>query len=249
MPMQEAFSHCEQLVRAHDKDRFLAALFAPPHKRQTLFALYAFDIEIARIALIARQPLAGEVRLQWWREVLAGDRAEEARANPVAAALWETVKGRRDRIDPLDALLDARRADLYDASVPSLEGLEEYAEAVIAPVIAVAMRLLCDHISVSTDQFAAHAGNALLLERIARGADRVVARRMPAHLTVDQLRERIAAHLQRARALLPGMPAEAWPTFLPLALVPLRLARRGQTDVPQWRRQWALWRAARTKRF
>ena len=34
--MQDAFAHCEALVRAADKDRFLATLFAPAEHRAAL---------------------------------------------------------------------------------------------------------------------------------------------------------------------------------------------------------------------
>ena len=259
--MQEAFDHCEGLVRAHDKDRFLAALFAPREKRQALFSLYAFDIEIARIPVIARQPLAGEVRLQWWREVLVGERGEEARASPIAAALSATLQGRPELIGPLEGLLEGRRADLYDDPVKTLSDLEEYAEGVCAPVIDVAIRLLGDKPGTETSEFAAHACKALLLERVARGSESTVARRMPPYqttITTAALRERAMDHLERARALSTSMPDETWPAFLPLALVPLRLKKRDmsdaiprapQSDVPQWRRQWVLWRAARRRRL
>jgi len=72
--MQDAFAHCEALVRASDKDRFLSALFAPAEHRGALHALYAFNVEAARVRELAREPLAGEVRLQWWREALSGAR-------------------------------------------------------------------------------------------------------------------------------------------------------------------------------
>ena len=159
--MQEAFDHCEKFVREHDKDRFLAALFAPREKRQALFSLYAFDIEIARIPMIARQPLAGEVRLQWWREVLAGDRKEEACASPVAASLSTTLQGRPELIGPLEALLEARRDDLYDDPIKTLPDLEDYARAVCAPVIEVAIRLLSDKPEIEVSEFAAHAGQSI----------------------------------------------------------------------------------------
>ena len=85
--MQEAFAHCEALVRTADKDRFLRTLFAPAEHRGALFALYAFNVEVARVREAAREPLAGEIRLQWWRDVLAGEGRGEVAANPVAAAL------------------------------------------------------------------------------------------------------------------------------------------------------------------
>src|SRR3954452_17343605 len=89
--MDSAYLHCEQLVRVADKDRFLATLFAPAEKRGPLFALYAFDLEIAGIRERAREPMPGEIRLQWWRDVLSGERGGEAKAHPVAAALTATI--------------------------------------------------------------------------------------------------------------------------------------------------------------
>ena len=71
--MQQAFAHCEALVRAADRDRFLATLFAPRERRAALFALYAFNVEISRVREVVRYPVAGEIRLQWWSDVLAGD--------------------------------------------------------------------------------------------------------------------------------------------------------------------------------
>src|SRR5262249_58031670 len=89
--MPDRFAYCENLVRAGDKDRWLATLFAPADRRAHLHALYAFNLEVARVRDLAREPMAGEIRLQWWREALAGTRGEAA-ANPVAAALLEAVE-------------------------------------------------------------------------------------------------------------------------------------------------------------
>ena len=59
------------LVRRHDRDRFQTALFAPAAHREALFALYAFNYEIARVREIVREPMLGRIRLQWWREAMA----------------------------------------------------------------------------------------------------------------------------------------------------------------------------------
>ncbi len=69
--MQDAFAYCAELVRDADRDRFLAALFAPAEQRDALFALYAFNVEVGRVREAAREPLPGEIRLQWWRDVSA----------------------------------------------------------------------------------------------------------------------------------------------------------------------------------
>src|ERR1044072_4740080 len=108
--MADSFDHCEELVRSGDKDRFLATLFAPQKYRRALYALYAFNLEVARTRELAREPMPGEIRLQWWRDVLAGGGVE---GNPIATALREVVV--RYRLPPrlLETLIDARAFDLY----------------------------------------------------------------------------------------------------------------------------------------
>ena len=89
--MQEAHAYCEALVRTADKDRYLASLFAPAAARRHIHALNAFASEIARVRDAARAPMPGEIRLQWWRDMLKGEGRGEVSANPVAAALLDTV--------------------------------------------------------------------------------------------------------------------------------------------------------------
>src|SRR5271154_3133398 len=78
-----------QLVRRGDPDRYLATLFAPEAKRPLLHALYAFNIEIARVAETVREPMMGEIRLEWWRETLEGARDGRPRNHDTALALAE----------------------------------------------------------------------------------------------------------------------------------------------------------------
>lgn len=239
--MREAFGHCERLMRDDDKDRFLASLFAPPDKRPLLFALYAFDLEVSRIPQLVRQPMAGEIRLQWWREVIEGTREEEeAQASPVAAALRDVVHSRPEMKPLLDRKLEGIRAELYEEGSHNLNSLESHADAVRGSIIEAAMHLLCANTPPGAPSFASHAGRVLTLEPL-----------MAAHAG-KELRARVEAHLTAARQIAFVMPAETWPAFLVLALAPLRLARmdagRGR-ELSQWRRQWTLWRAARRMRF
>src|SRR3981081_1071007 len=111
--MQDAFAHCEALVRTADKDRFLAALFAPAEHRGALYALYAFNIEIARVREIIREPLAGGIRLQWVNDAIRGKAAGDVEANPVAAALLGAVARYGLPRELLNSMIAARRFDLY----------------------------------------------------------------------------------------------------------------------------------------
>src|ERR1700681_4758790 len=122
--MQDSFAYCEALVRAPDKDRFLAALFAPAEHRGALHALYAFNVEIARVREVVREPLAGEIRLQWWSDVLRGAGRGEVEGHPVAAALLATIGRYKLPLERLEALIAARRFDLYDDAMATLADLE-----------------------------------------------------------------------------------------------------------------------------
>src|SRR5271157_2668701 len=59
------------LVQRHDRDRFQTVLFAPAARREALFALYAFNYEIARVRESVTEPMIGQIRLEWWRESIA----------------------------------------------------------------------------------------------------------------------------------------------------------------------------------
>src|SRR5512146_1661689 len=136
------FQHCAALVREADRDRYLATLFAPAEHRDALFALYAFNVEISRVRNLAREPMPGEIRLQWWREVLEGQRDGEPAAHPVAAALRETLARHGFVATPLLELIDARSFDLYNEPMPSVADLELYAIRTQSPLFALAAGIL-----------------------------------------------------------------------------------------------------------
>ena len=276
--MPDHFAYCESLVRAGDKDRWLATLFAPADRRAHLHALYAFNLEVARVRELAREPMAGEIRLQWWREVIAGTRPGEAAAHPVAAALMETIAryGLSGKI--LADLIEARAFDLYNDPLPSLEAFAAYGRRTASGLITLAAQVL-DGTGADIDEAAGPAGIAYattgLLRAFALHASRgqlylpadLLARRgadtadIFAGRTSDALRLALAELRLFARAAFKdftarraALPPATLPAFLPVALVPAYLARMERrdydpfttpVDVPQWRRQWLLWRTAR----
>ena len=99
------------LVRRHDPDRFLTALFAPPDKREALLTLYAFNHELARAREVVSEPPLALIRLQWWREVVEGAYRRHEVAEPLRAAV---DAGELDRGDLL-RLIDAREAEAEPA--------------------------------------------------------------------------------------------------------------------------------------
>jgi 15-cis-phytoene synthase len=246
--MQDAFAHCEGLVRAADRDRFLTTLFAPAEHRPALLALYAFNLEVARVREIVHEPLAGEIRLQWWNDMLEGERRGEVAAHPVAAALLASVARYRLGPERLKALIAARRFDLDNEPMRSLGDLEAYAEGASAGLIAVAAQVLADGLDIgalSHHAGLAHAFAGLLaafpvhaargkvfvpLDILARhGAAREDAVGGPAtpqlHAALAELRLHARRRLRAAQELLDAAPPAAIPALLPVALAGATLAR------------------------
>jgi phytoene synthase len=272
--MQDFYRHCEALVRAADKDRYLATLFAPADIRGALFALYGFNAEIASVRERAREPMPGEIRLQWWRDVLNGERAGEAAANPVAAAFLDAIARFSLPKQCLLDLIEAHSFDLYDDPMPTLAALEGCVRQTSGAVFDLAARIagapagdateragLASGISALLRLFALHASRRQLfvpLELLQGGTtpeDVFAGQSSPSlNNALSLLRTRAHDSFEAFEALLPQVPAAAMPAFLPVALVPGYLAAmerpgydpfRSDPSVPQWRRQWVLWRSAR----
>lgn len=129
-------SNLGQIVRRHDPDRFFTALFAPPAARETLFALYAFNHELARAREAVREPIAALIRLQWWREVVEGKRVRHEVATPLGEALDD---GRLPR-GTLEAMLDAREAETE--AIPDAAAFEAYVLGTAGNLMAAAAQAL-----------------------------------------------------------------------------------------------------------
>ncbi len=272
--LEDAYRHCASLVRGEDRDRFIAALFAPAQQRPHLHAIYAFDLELARVGHVVREALAGEIRLQWWRDALVGEARGDAMANPVAAALADTIARCGLPTAPLAALIDARARDLYGEPFATLAELETYAHQTASMMFEIAARVLDRDARVSavappTGMAAALAGVLQSLPReAARGRSLVpldvldrhgVARESIAGAASSQLEAALAelarvgqARLDEVRRNWANLSPAGRPAFLPLAVARALLARAERNPDPvrpvrlaPWRRQWLIWRAAR----
>jgi len=233
---------CLQALREHDRDRYLATLLAPSAVRGDLAALYAFNAELARVRDLVRDPLPGEIRLQYWRDLLAGSAHGATAANPVGAGLLRAIERHRLPVDALMGLIDARLFDLYDDPMETRTMLEGYAGETASALLQLASLMLDPDLSARHTETAGHAGVAqavaglilLLPTHIARGQV-FVPLDLLASVGLDREsfllgedRPRLSAaieafaglgreHLQKARAT--GRPAsKIMPAYLPATL-------------------------------
>ena len=136
-------SAAAEVVRRHDRDRFQTALFAPARQREGLFALYAFNHETARVREVVTEPMLGQIRLQWWREVVAAAFEGEApRRHEIVLPLTDAIRDFRLSRAPFDKLIDAREDDLKTEPPETLAALEAYAEGTSASLVLLALEVL-----------------------------------------------------------------------------------------------------------
>ncbi len=121
---------CATLVQRGDPDRFAAVMAAPVAARAPLLVLYAFNLEVARAPWVTQEALIAEMRLQWWRDVVAeAGEGRPARAHEVAGPLAALIAEAGLPVDVLDAMIAARRWDIYREPFEVPAGLEAYLEA------------------------------------------------------------------------------------------------------------------------
>lgn len=237
-----------EAVRAADHDRYLSALYAPQDKRDALFALYAFNAEIAGVRDRIREALPGEVRLQWWRDVIASRATEQATGHPVADALLAAIGRHGLPEQAFENYLEARVFDLYDDPMPSRTDLEGYCGETAGALIQLAAMVLDARAAPDFAALAGHAGCAqaitgllrLLPLHRARGQCFIPRDILAAAGTTPEAfvagesgdaAERVVAamvvlaneHFGAFQAGVGNLPQSLRPAFLPLALVPAQL--------------------------
>ena len=251
--MNSADSHCRDLVRAEDKDRFLATLFAPEAAQPHLFALHAFNLEVARIRNLVSEPHIGLIRQQWWRDTLDAIFAGSVVNHPVADALARAIEAGKLPKEPLQNLITAREFDLYADRMPDVSALETYLGETSSVLIQMAAMIL----NPSGARMAAEAAG---LAGVAHGLALILGdptRRtpfLPPGMDVPAAISHARTRLAEARVLRPRLNLTVLPAFLPVCLAATYLDRIARApDMPlsvtQFRRQITLWYHARLNSF
>jgi phytoene synthase len=130
----------DSAVRTGDPDRWLASRFAAAPARSGLAALYAFNLEVARVADTVSTAMLGDIRLAWWREgieAMAGGGA--VRDHPVLQGL--AAAGPLDT-GALERVIEARAKDLEPAPFADEPALVDYIDATAGALMTAAARLL-----------------------------------------------------------------------------------------------------------
>ncbi len=253
----------DDAARANALDRYLAARLAPRHTRRDLIALAAFVGETARIIATASEPLVGEMRLQWWRDVLEPGRAAgEATGNPIADALREAIGRHALPVELFSTLLDARSRALEPDFAAAGAGLDQNLDETEGAAFRLAARILGISANDAADKLLFAAGQAYGRVQLLRSVPLVLATRRQLSLEATLVNDWAAlapAVLKSARSWLQQarrdarLAPTAMPAVLPVALVEPYLTAlerlgpeivRERADISPLARVWRLWWAS-----
>ena len=228
--LSDSRSYCAAELRRLDRERYLAALFAPAGRRDALFALFAFNLETAKTAEVVSESLLGEIRLQWWRDAVDGIYGGSVREHPVVAALADAIETCALERSRFHAILDGRAADLREQPFDDLDALEDYLARTAVPLVELACRTLGSE-SDGTMGLAREAGLGLGLAGVLRA--------IPFHARQRRLRVPRALMAEAgvsATALFDRAPPKAFARAVePIAARArehIAALRRGRHDIP-----------------
>lgn len=175
-----ALSYCADQVRRYDPDRFLTGLYAPAERRDGLMALYAFNLEVAKVRETVSEPMLGQIRLQWWREAIEEAYGEGAvRRHAVVEPLAAAIRVRGISRAHLERIIDARAFDLDDDPPETVAALCGYAANTSSALMQAALEVLGAADSRDAVTAAHHAGIAWAIVGLIRA--------MPHHLRQRRL--------------------------------------------------------------
>ena len=240
----DAYAAAANHTRQLDVDRYLSTLFAPSDQQPHLFAIYAFSAEIARVRTLVSDPLPGEMRFQWWRDLLSGQVQGDTGHNPIAIALLSTIETCKLPVQPFIDLIEARTFDLYDDPMPTWLDCEGYCGETSSALIRLACLVLAGSEEAEGAIAAGHAGvtyavtglmrafpwtsrrgqfflpkevferHGVSMRDIQEGKDGSQLR-----AALAEVRERAFGHLKKTRELIASISPRIAPAFYPVCFV------------------------------
>jgi 15-cis-phytoene synthase len=234
---------CLSLLREQDRDAYFALLFAPVAHRHGLMALYAYLAELASIRRRVSEPLPGEVRIQWWRDVLTGEDASGGAGHPVAAALLRAIQRYHLPVSALDGIAEAMIGELYDDAWPGIDDLEGHLGSIDSGLMRLSALVLADGADAGPADAPGHAGLGVGITRLLRQFPQRASRGqavLPADVmlrhgvtreaiiagevqpglidALGQMRSLARGHITKAKTFIAACPRSIRPAFLQMAL-------------------------------
>jgi phytoene synthase len=237
-------------------DFALACGFIPHHKREAVTTLYGFYAHLLATVRQARDPMLGEVRLQWWQDVFNGKRPlGEVQAHPMATHVLGLMAAHELPLHGLADMVDAVTDFLYTEPPSDVTALEFTYGRIYSALMRYASLILADGQESGPPSLAGPAGVAYGLTQalcevslMRRGAYLMIPARLFAQAGLEPeqfhglkdgriiserllnpLHDLACQRLAEFRADFKNLPPPLRPAFAVMGLVRPRLARLEKT--------------------
>nr|XP_056710516.1 NADH dehydrogenase (ubiquinone) complex I, assembly factor 6 [Euleptes europaea] len=234
----EEGGYCVELVRKRDYEGYLCSLLLPAESRSSVFALRAFNVELAQIKDAVTQKTIGLMRIEFWRKAIEDIYRDNAPKQPVARELWKAVKRQHLTKKWFMKIIDEREKNLDDRAYRNIKELEAYAENTQSSLLYLTLETLGVK-NIHADHAASHIGKAQGIVTCLR-ATPFHASRGKVFLPMDtcmlhsvsqedfvrhkqeqkvkdviyDLASQAHVHLEHARSFRGSVPLKAFPAFL-----------------------------------
>ncbi|XP_028392334.1 NADH dehydrogenase (ubiquinone) complex I, assembly factor 6-like [Dendronephthya gigantea] len=235
-----ATGYCVNLVRQYDFENYLCCLLVNKQRRPAIFAIRAFNVEIAKICDSTTVETIGKMKIQFWRDTLDSIFTKgNCPDHPVSKMLQNAVEDYNLSKHWFTRILDGREENLHDNPFSNIEDLENYAEKTISSILYLTLEGLGVK-DTNADHCASHLGKAIGIVTLLRSTlyhaksrrvlwpsdvliqqqlsqeDVLRGKNLPAIKEATyQLASRAHVHLNKARALSSGVPKLGFRSFLP----------------------------------
>jgi len=154
------FDYCAAIVKRSDYENYLCTLLLPTEFRRSVFAVRAFNCELATVREAVSNATVGLLRLKFWADALDKIMQGNPPAHPVAAELSLVATKHKLSKMWLKQLIESREWSLHDHPFRSLPELEEYCSKTTTSMLYLTLEIL-DVRTVDADHIASHVGKAV----------------------------------------------------------------------------------------
>jgi|GEM_PF-1322382 len=216
----------ESLKQA-DPDRLRSAGFSDAALAADLTLLYAFHYELAKVPEIVSEPMIGQIRYQWWRDVVTEIYEDKpVRAHEVTTPLAALFKKSEMPRFWVDRLIDARERDLDPTPFNNLDAAKDYCAQTSGLLMQMAVAIAASYNATSSLNMdaVALAGQSWGLTGLARSW-RFYHGSMLNSLEFEAVCEAANEDYNKAKSSLGAIPVPVIPTISYAALIPKYLKR------------------------
>ncbi|XP_076293534.1 NADH dehydrogenase (ubiquinone) complex I, assembly factor 6 homolog sicily isoform X2 [Lasioglossum baleicum] len=141
----------------HDYENFLCTLALVPAVRSAVFAIRAFNVEVAQVQDHIHDHKIGEMRLKFWSNALNSTFKGKPPRSPVLLELARILENHSLSIEHFRRLIDVRLEHLRNHTFLDMRALEKYAECSTSSIYYLILEAHSTH-SVTAEHAVTHLG-------------------------------------------------------------------------------------------